>query len=270
MTAIDSFTAPTETFDIPRDRWGRPLIVPTDGGDPVPYTRVSTLSSAVTDQSSLKKWYGRTVAAGMAKRPDLIAMAAVAGDDWKVLNDVAESAAEAAGAYSAASMGTALHVATEAADNGIEMSDLPAAVVADLAAYREATRNLTVIDTEQFVVVDELAAAGTYDRLVALPDGRVVIADLKTGREPEKYALATAIQVAAYAAGQRYNPTTGARVPIHPDLDPTVGLLIAMPAGTAKCRLFLLDAATGWRAAQHAVTVRKIRSWKKWAVPFDA
>jgi hypothetical protein len=35
------FTRPAT--EIPRDRWGRPLIEPPDGGKPIGYTRVSSL-----------------------------------------------------------------------------------------------------------------------------------------------------------------------------------------------------------------------------------
>ena len=34
--------------EIPRDRWDRPLIIPPNGGQPVAYTRVSTLAKALT------------------------------------------------------------------------------------------------------------------------------------------------------------------------------------------------------------------------------
>ena len=51
-----------------------------------------------------------------------------------------------------------------------------------LDAYREATQGFEVLDIECFVVNDELQAAGTFDRLYRCPDGRVRVADLKTGK----------------------------------------------------------------------------------------
>ena len=68
--------------DVPRDRWGRPLIVPVDGGKPIGSTRVSTLAKALDDKSALTKWKQRQVVVGMASRPDLAAVAAACkGDD---------------------------------------------------------------------------------------------------------------------------------------------------------------------------------------------
>jgi hypothetical protein len=48
--------------DIKRDRWGRPLITPPDGGKPVPYTRVSTLAKALDDKTALMRWKQRQTA----------------------------------------------------------------------------------------------------------------------------------------------------------------------------------------------------------------
>jgi hypothetical protein len=48
------FTRPAT--EIPRDRWGRPLIEPPDGGKPIGYTRVSTLAKALDDKTSLMDW----------------------------------------------------------------------------------------------------------------------------------------------------------------------------------------------------------------------
>src|SRR5690606_1008152 len=56
---------------VQRDRWGRPLIVPPGGGDPVAYTRVSTLAKALDDTSNLMAWKQRVTAVGLARRQDL-------------------------------------------------------------------------------------------------------------------------------------------------------------------------------------------------------
>ena len=64
------------TADIPRDRWKRPLVTPADGGDAVPYTRVSTFASTLEDAGGLTTWKARLAARGMACFPDLAAMVA--------------------------------------------------------------------------------------------------------------------------------------------------------------------------------------------------
>ena len=54
-------------LEIPRDRWGRPLITPVGGGKPEPYTRVSTLAKTLDDKTALSKWMCRQTAIGLAR-----------------------------------------------------------------------------------------------------------------------------------------------------------------------------------------------------------
>lgn len=264
-------TATTTPTEVPRDRYGRPLLVPPGGGDPQPYTRASTMAKALDDLSNLMAWRQRMTAVGLLRRPDL--MTRVAGalangtpDDWPVkreLNKVCAEATEAAGASSAASTGTGIHALVEAIANGREPEYVPTDVAPRLDAYREAIdrAGVTVIGTEQFVVNDEVKAAGTFDQLIRLPGGRVVVGDLKTGKSEASYPLAVCIQIAVYAHGLRYHLDTHERTPIHPDLDPTTGVLIHMPP-SGGCSLYRLDLSVGWEAAQLAAKVREVRSLK--------
>jgi len=262
-------TAETLT-EIARDPWGRPLITPLGGGEPIPYTRVSTLAKALDDQSGLMSWKQRKTAEGLLRRPDLITRVAGAlanGDpdtDWptkRALNDVCSEAIEAAGASRGASSGTGFHALTEAIDKGDEPLFVPEADQVRLDAYRIATQGIDWLDIECFVVNDVVLAAGTFDRLGRLPDGRVLVMDLKSGKSEADYPLATATQIATYANGHRYDPATGERAPLHPDLDVTSGVLIHLPA-SGGCSLFELDLVVGWRCAQLAAEVRRIRGLK--------
>ncbi len=249
------FTHPT--VDIPRDRWGRPLITPAEGGKPLPYTRVSTLAKALDDKTALTKWKCRQVAIGMGKRPDLVAVAeSVKGDDRK-LDEVVEDALTAAESERAANLGTALHALSEQVDAGVPIEDLPEWAQADMAAYKQAMSGLDILAAEMFVVCDELQAAGTFDRLVRLPDGRVMVADLKTGKHDPNYPHGVAQQIAVYSRGHLYDPDKG-RVGHLPSLgiDQTAGLLIHAPAGTGTCSLYVLDLTVGWTLATVAVAVR--------------
>ena len=258
--------------DIARDRWGRPLIIPVDGGKPVGYTRVSTLAKTIEDQSNLMLWKQRLTAVGLARKPELaLRVAGViashddpVGDGRKDLNSIIAEATEAAGGSAAASTGTALHELTEAMDRHREIPVLPASVMDHLSAYSWTMAMLNVLDIETFVVCDELQTAGTFDRLVRLEDGRVVVADLKTGAHDPTYPLGVATQIAIYAHGLRYDPITGERTPLHPDLDPTCGLLIHLPAkaSPATCTLYELDLVVGWEVAQVSARVRELRKAK--------
>lgn len=255
MTA--TFTHPDT---VPRDRWGRPLIVPVGGGKPVPYTRVSTLAKTLDDTEGLSRWKCRQTAAGIATRPDLHALAVSARGDQKTLDRVVKEAMDAAGSGSAANLGTSLHSFTELIDAGEGIDHAPAELHADLDAYARAivAAGLVPVDMERFVVNDTIQAAGTYDRRFQLPDGRVVIGDLKTGATAPKYAQATAMQVAVYARSDHYDPGDSHRSPFDADLE--VGLLVHLPVGAGRCDLYALDLESGWAAAVIATTVR---GWRK-------
>ncbi len=262
----------TETItEISRDRWGRPLILPLDGGKPIAYTRVSTMAKALDDLNNLMAWKQRKTAEGLIRRPDLLTRVAGAianGDpdtDWPTkrdLNDVCTQAVEAAGASKGSSAGTGFHALTEAIDRGEEPLFVPAEDAKRLDAYRAATKGYRALDAETFIVCDELGVAGSFDRLWLCPDGRVRVGDLKTGKSEKDYPLATTVQIAIYAHGKRYDPDTGERSDLHPDLDMTTGLLVHMPP-TGGCEVIPLDLEKGWKAARLAATVHgEVRKWK--------
>ena len=259
------------TTEIPRDRWKRPLIVPPEGGEPIAYTRVSTLAKALDDQSGLMAWKQRKTAEGLVRRADLLTRVAGAlanGDpdtDWPTkrdLNSICSQAVEAAGASKGSSAGTGLHALTEAIDRGDEPAFVPEADKPRLDAYRAALDGYTALDIETFVVNDTVRAAGTFDRLLLCPDGMARVADLKTGKSEADYPLATTMQLAIYGNGLRYDPGTGDRAPLHHPLDLSVGLLIHMPP-SGGCRIIPLDIRRGWQAARLAAEVHHdVRKWK--------
>lgn len=251
-----TFTHPT--IEIPRDHYGRPLITPPDGGKPIPYTRMSTLAKALDDKTALTNWKCRQVVIGMGHRADLVAVAqSVRGDDRK-LDEVVRDAMTAAESERAANLGTALHALSEEVDKGADIESLPEFARADMAAYRAALTGIEILAAEMFVVTDELQAAGTFDRLVRLPDGRVVVADLKTGKHEPRYPMGSTQQIAGYSRGHLYDHEKG-RVGHLPTLgiSQDVGLLIHAPAGTGTCDLYLLDLHVGWDLARVSLAVRE-------------
>lgn len=269
MTATD-----TEPVEIPRDRWGRPLVVPPEGGEPVAYTRVSSLAKALDDLNNLMAWKQRKTAEGLLRRPDLLTRLAGAlanGDPdthWPTkrdLNSICREATEAASASKGASAGTGLHALTEAIDRGDQPLWVPDGDRQRLDAYRAATEGHAALDAEVFVVCDELRTAGSFDRLWLCPDGKVRVGDLKTGKSEKDYPLATATQISIYANSLRYTldkDGTPHREPLHPDLDLTTGLLIHMPP-SGGCEVIQLDLERGWEAAQLAARVHhEVRKWK--------
>jgi len=274
-------TAPAP-LEVPRDRYKRPLIEQFDeAGKPLgpkPYTRASTLGDALEDTYNLEKWKLRQTLLGVLAEPDLMLQVGAYRDDKGELDNVAQKALDAAKSGARADIGTALHKLTEALDAGRDPGPVPARFVADLEAYRKVTAGWEYLAAETFCVCDELAVAGTFDRLRlyrktkrSKPVARIV--DLKTGASVDYSWLKFSVQLAVYAHGKAYDIATGQRGPLAvlPDgteveVDLRVAEVVWLPAGEGRAEVFEVDIASGWTAAQLATSVRKLRSQAKgWA-----
>ncbi len=251
--------------DFTRDRYGRPMVTSPTDGTPTPYTRFSSHGSCLEDRFGLERWKIRTAGKGLSSRADLFAqMAATPADDTKRLDALMDQALEAGGGGYGAGLGTALHEFAENVDNGLmTVADIPAPWDADIAAYQRtlADAGLTIEPglVEVTLVHDGLMLAGTADRFLRRADGRLVCADLKTGKAIGPNPLAYAVQLAAYATSQGYEIETGKRYDIG-DVDHEVGLLIHVPAGRGECHLIEVDLTLGLEAAQLATVVKQ---WQK-------
>lgn len=257
-------SVPASPFTTPapepnRDRWGRPLVVPPGGGKPKAYTRATTLAGTLDDLYGLMGWKQRQTALGLADRPDLMLAVAANRDDKRRLDDICEQALEASKSSAAATIGSALHTFTEMLDRGQDLPTLPAETAADIEAYRQATAGLEPLLIEQFTVCDDIEVAGTPDRIVRDQQGRIRIADLKSGNVTYA-AQKIAIQLAIYAHSLVYDVATGQRSALPDGLDLDTALVIHLPAGTGQCELLEIDIAAGWEAVQHAVWTR---AWRK-------
>lgn len=246
-----------------RDRYGRYLIPLRATGEIVSHTRATTWASALADRYALNRWDGRMQAIGFAQRPDLLArVAATHPDERTVLDELCEAAREHAGASTGANLGTAVHAFTEAVDLG-HHPVIPDPYKADVDAYTEAMRSagFRIVAVEQVVVVESLSepVAGTFDRLVEL-DGRLYIADLKTGKTLDYSWPEITIQLALYAHGDSiWDPVTKHHLPM-PDVDRERALVMHTPVGQARCVLYWADIAAGWETAP---TCGIGRGWNK-------
>lgn len=255
---------------VPRDRYGRPLLYPPGGGERVPYTRASTAKGWTDSKEGLIAWKASQAMLGLMKsRPLQARVAAIAArngsysTDKTALKELVETATTIAGAQAGADLGTACHEMTELIDAGqFDWEYAPEALKGPLEAYQEAMSVLEVVDTEVFVAVDEgdLRIAGSMDRMVRHPSlNGVVVADLKTGAQENRYPLGCMTQVAIYARGSRYsdenfpNYVTGdpVRSELHPEINTSTGLMIHLPLekirGKYVCNLYTLDLESGWR-----------------------
>lgn len=264
-------------YNVKRDRWGRPLLLPsgkTSESDRKPYTRVSTLAKALDDTSGLMSWAKAMVAIGTVKERQLSARVAsllskdgdsTYANNKTALRDITEKAMVSAGSGRAADAGTSLHEFTEVVDAGQWPAYLPWEAEGPLKAYAAALEKagITVIDTEPFLAIDDIMAAGSMDKLLKL-DGKVMGGDVKTGTNNSKYPLGVTCQVACYVHGERYDVETDERTPLHPEIDLSTGLLIELPReankyGKFECPIYRIDLDYGWRAVKLALNVREAR-----------
>lgn len=264
MTAVDTFLH-TQTLEVQRDRFGRPLVIPPGGGKPTAYTRCTTYVDCLEDKFNLSKWQQRMVAIGITERTDLRLAVAAHRDDKKHLDEICEQALEAAQATAGATTGTALHAFTEQHDRGqLDLRRVPADFRADLDAYIDAVRGFGMVDIETFGVLDDLQIAGTWDRILTV-DGVPHIADIKTGSI--EYGMGKiAMQLAVYSRCDRYDIATGQRSGLN--VDQTRALVIHLPAGTGTCSLHWVDIEAGWEAVQLATQVRAWRKRKGLSKPY--
>ena len=272
----------TVATELPRDRWGRPLITPPEGGDPVAYQRVTTFVGALEDTYHLGEWGKRTVALGMAKRRDLQIAAAAITDpkdqfQKRTLNKIAKDALEAANGSAAATTGTALHSITEQIDAGHEPSYIPEEFEADVDSYKTVTEPFEFIDSEGFCVRDDLRVGGSYDRLFTLkdlskpliaPDGEEVVGgvwDLKTGgSDGTLFGIGKiAMQLGVYRNSVKYEHTLGSRTPLPGEdfMSHRWGIVCHLPAGSGRAQLLWVDIGAGWDIA-YAVAPQ-VHAWRK-------
>lgn len=273
MTSTVELDAMTPAAQPTRDRWGRPLLVPPDGGKRRPYTRVTTIAKTLADTSALTGWERRMVALGLLARPDLLAAVAAADPaDRDTLNKITEQAKEAAAASAAANLGTALHRLVErVARQELAVDAVPEPWRADVHAVFTALdqAGLAVVESELFVVHDQLEAAGTCDFVLADRTGRTLIGDLKTGSTTAYGAGEWAVQLALYASASAvYDPTSDQRRPM-PAVDQTVAVIVHAPAGTGAATVHQLDIAAGTEALDHAMWVRGWRRRKDILTPWQ-
>ena len=252
-------TAEFVNTEIPRDRYGRPMILqPGAKTKRVAYRRTTTFVGCLEDTYNLMAWKNRQVAIGMGQRPDLVLAAAAADkEDKRAFNEIADKATEHALASASATTGTALHALTERLDRGQELGHVPDPYGDDLKAYEAATAGINWLGIEAFRVHDDWKVAGTADRIGRSPNGRLRIFDIKTGSidYPHKMAM----QLAMYARSLPYDIGTDQRGNPEDGLDLNTGIIIHLPAGEGRCDLYEINIAKGWGAC---LIAKQVWDWR--------
>jgi hypothetical protein len=248
---------------IPRDSYGRyRLPNPETGEATVTWTRVTTIANTLKDRYGLEQWTQRNIVWGMGQRRDLCDRAAASTkDDKRTLSEIVREADGAAASKAGAHSGSAVHQFTERLDAG-EVIYPPEPMDRDVEAYRQLRdgAGLDVIAIEAVVCIPELAAVGTLDRLYRLRDGRIIVGDVKTGKDAAKWgSVDIPLQLALYAAaswwwdGKGWQPWTW-------EIDQQRGLLIHIPLGAGQAEPYWVDLDAGASAVHTAMTVREWRT----------
>lgn len=283
------FTAPAPASDIPestttvsgqpepdRDRWGRYLL-PVGGSGKQAHTRATTFAKLGANTKAIEAWNERNVIRGLALRPDLLMLAngLEVKRDRNDLNSIAAQAKDAAGSKVAANIGTAYHAFTERLDAGLlALGDIPPQYKTRVLQYLEATTRagLTTrpewIERTTAVRADQVGAplpvAGTLDRIFQLPDGSLVIGDLKTGADLSYGEMEIEVQLALYAHGvnthglfdwntkqwERPLVVDAAGTPSALQVRTDIAIVVHLPADGDGCTLYVADIERGWRDAQ--------------------
>ncbi len=244
----------TDQQGVPRDQWGRPVIHRADGtwrG----YSRISSIAKELDDGKGLAFWQAVMTAIGVTITPEIFCRVAELVDDSDnpyedhktELGRLAEKAQEAAGSTIKRELGTTLHEWAAIYDRTQDIGLIPAEHQADIQAYADTLvrHGVKVLDNEVFVAVDEIEIAGTLDKLLLMPDGRILTGDLKTGAREPRYPMAVEMQISGYSKGERYDLLTHERSSLGADLED--GILIHLPSGSGSCELYPVNLRQGWQ-----------------------
>ena len=245
--------------DKPEAENGRYKLPHPDTGADTAWTRVTTFIEALDDGQGLTIWKLGLTVRGLVHNDALYTQAKAEHDNDKALRAIAEEAHLFAGSKLSAAVGTALHLATEHHDLGTgHRPPDPWGAHVDAWANALDVHGITVLPewVESVVVNTAVGCAGTLDRLVMLPDGRIVVLDIKTGKDPKKATYA--VQAGVYAnASHAWSPTGYRALP--DDLDRSTAVIAHLSAADATCTMLAVDAATGWERAQIVTQVREAR-----------
>lgn len=263
-----------------KDRQGKPKRW-WHSPDATPYSRMSATASALDTKENLIDWAAAQAAVGVmmdrAARSEVVTLInEFNGDPWNAdeggmahsgkdrLKAAVEQARNTAGQHVAASAGTEFHKLGELVNRGQEPWLVQDHLKPLLAVYKTAMSPIRCLRQELFVVNDELCRAGSLDYLLQLPDGRVLVSELKTGKWDVRFPMSVTTQVAAAANAVVYDQETGERRPIHPDLDTTTGLLVHFPIMAPdpedrKVGFYELNLVLGMQAARVARDIDDLR-----------
>lgn len=266
-TAVDELLSGGQTGPIDPIVNGRYRLPNPEGPGHKLYTRATTVAKLLDDTYNLTQWAKRQVALGVARTPSIAAAINADHDDNKHLDRLCEQAITVAGGTEKRDLGTALHRMIERHDrqehhHDGEWRDHIAAYDRALIAHRLKVRPEWC---ETVLVNETYGIAGRVDRLLEDPEGRLVVADLKTGGFRSWLAWAT--QFAIYATATHYwDPVDDCLIPIEPGLirqDHSLAIHLPAQETPPHCQIHALSVPLGLDAMLMALEVRRLRATDK-------
>lgn len=260
MTAVDELLATGPVDPIKNGRYHLPG---TDGKRRY-YTRATTIAKVLDDHFLITQADRRKVATGIARTPSLAAAVLADHDDKRRLDTLCETAIANAGGVESRDLGSALHRLIERVDLGQLTHDGEWAE--HISAYQGALKAHRLIIRPEWcetVLVNETyGVAGRVDRLLEDPEGRLVVADLKTGGF--RSWLSWAIQFAVYATATHYwVEASDQLVPIAPGMirqDHTLAIHLPAAEIPPRCQIIPISVPVGMDGLLMALEVRRMRA----------
>jgi hypothetical protein len=267
------------------DGWGRYKLPSPTTGRPTGYTRATTVASTLDDTYNLSRWSRRETvrhvltaagAAGESARLFAGLQDALDAGDKGAVDSVLDAIDDLGGGKDAAELGTAVHAWLEAVDVGqILPADVPPQFQPYVTSYRRvlARYGMTPVPeyVERVVLNDsgEETIAGTLDRVVRLPNGELVLADVKTSKTLEYGYLSHAVQLALYGHASWMLKTDGTGWEPMPTLNRDYAVILHVPSDQPeRAEAVTMDLAYGLASATVALDARRRRKEAKKRVPF--
>ena len=261
MTAVDDILGTGPPNPIKNGRYW----LPDPNGKPTYWTRATTIAKLLDDTYRITQSDRRKVAIGVARTPSIAAAVCADHDNNTRLDQLCEQAITVAGGTEKRDLGTALHRLCERWDR--QELDYDGEWSDHINCYTETLKHhrLTVRPEwcETVLVNTTYQIAGTVDRLLEDPEGRLVVADLKTGGYRSWLAWAT--QFAIYATSTHWwDPESNTLKPL-PEIRQDHTLAVHLPAQETPphCQIHALSVPLGLDALLMALEVRRTRALDK-------
>jgi len=273
MVDLDEYDPPDRP-DFRRIGKGIPYVI-GPSGKRERYSRSSNGGKILDDESNLTDWKLRTVIAGAAQRPELMAAASVLDidKDKKALRDIAEKCLVAGKGERRSVIGTAVHAMFDHLDRHDDWTAPPNfAELCDAYVQMQTDWGFVCEDIEIHCINDRFRLAGTLDRryrttktLVA-PDGTIIpigsylVVDHKTGKELEYAAGSYCTQLAAYVDSMRYDVVTDERTPFDPPNVSDWALIVHADSAGTRIDVYWVDIESGRKGL---LLANQVKDWRR-------